>query len=370
MADDQFMKRAIKLAEKGRGKTSPNPMVGAVLVKNGQIIAEGHHEAPGKPHAEVLALNKAGNKARHATLYVTLEPCCIWGRTPPCTGMIINAKVAEVVVGLIDPNPKVSGKGIRELRMAGIEVKTDLLADEIAVQNEKYVCYMSKGRPFVMVKVAASLDGKTATTAGESQWISGEQSRQQVHRFRDEYDAVLVGIGTVLKDDPLLTTRIPNRKTRNPVRVIIDSEAKISFNTRIVTTAREVPTIIATTERAPMEKMKTLQELGLSVLVLPSRNGRLDLIQMFRALAEREISSVMVESGAELNAALFEAGLVDKLTIFYAPKVIGGLKAPGMVEGRGIENLSDALNFDIAEIKRLGDDLMVVAYPKAVTSGQ
>lgn len=221
-----------------------------------------------------------------------------------------------------------------------------------------------------MVKVAASLDGKTATTAGESQWISGEQSRQQVHRFRDEYDAVLVGIGTVLKDDPLLTTRIPNRKTRNPVRVIIDSEAKISFNTRIVTTAREVPTIIATTERAPMEKMKTLQELGLSVLVLPSRNGRLDLIQMFRALAEREISSVMVESGAELNAALFEAGLVDKLTIFYAPKVIGGLKAPGMVEGRGIENLSDALNFDIAEIKRLGDDLMVVAYPKAVTSGQ
>lgn len=364
MSDEKFMKRAIKLAEKGRGKTSPNPMVGAVLVKDGQVISEGFHEAAGKTHAEAIALKEAGEKAKNATLYVTLEPCCILGRTPPCVDAIISAGVAEVVTGLIDPNPKVSGKGVKRLQMAGIKVETGLLAADVAKQNETYVCFMSFNRPFISLKVAASLDGKTATSGGESKWITGEKSRSKVHQMRNEYDAVVVGIGTILKDNPLLTVRVGKREIKNPVRVVVDTEGKIPFSAQVVSTARDVPTVIATTERASMEKMKTLQDMGVSVIVVPSKNGHVDLEQLLKKLAEREITNVLVEGGASLNAAFFEAGLVDKIVVFYAPKVIGGQGSPGIVGGEGVKKLADACNFEVSRIERIGEDIMVVAYPK------
>lgn len=369
MSDEKQMKRAIKLAEKGRGRTSPNPMVGAVLVKNDKVIAEGFHEAAGKPHAEAVALQKAGDGAKNSTLYVTLEPCCIWGRTPPCVGMIVSAKVAKVVVGMIDPNPKVSGKGIRQLEMAGVEVETGLLAGEIARQIETYIRYMSSGHPFVLLKAGASLDGRLATSRGDSKWITSEESRLRVHQIRNEYDAVLVGIGTVLNDNPLLTVRLESKKTKNPVRVIIDSLARIPFSAQVVSTAKEVPTILATTEQASMEKIRTLQELGLGIVITGSKNGHVDLEQLLAKLAERDITSLMVEGGSRLNGALFEAGLVDKLVFFYSPMLIGGQEAPAMIGGKGTETLSGALKLEISQVERVGEDIMVTAYPKQKTFG-
>jgi len=356
-ADARWMRRAVRLAARGRGWTSPNPMVGAVIVKRGKVVGEGWHQAVGGPHAEVWALQAAGRAARGATIYLNLEPCSHHGRTPPCTDALISAGIARVVCACQDPDPRVSGKGLRQLAEAGIAVGIGLLEPEARRLNEGYLKRVKTGLPFVSLKSAMSLDGKIATRTGESHWITGEKARVFGHRLRAEQDAVLTGIGTVLADDPELTVRLS--KGRNPLRVVADSEARISPTARLLT-ADERPPIIAVTRQAPAERVRHLEQVGTTVWRLPARGGHVDLRALMKKLAAAGVNRVLVEAGGTLAAGALEAGLVDRVYFFIAPMLIGGAEAMTPVEGKGVKRLAGAWRLGSVRMRRVGEDVMIV----------
>lgn len=360
--EEIFMRRALSLAR--RGYTAPNPMVGAVLVKDGRIVGEGYHHRVGLPHAEVEALRRAGENARGATLYVTLEPCSHWGRTPPCADALIEAGVRCVYAAMQDPNPQVSGKGFEKLRSAGVEVHVGVLEAQARQLNEIFVKYHTTGVPFVTVKAALSLDGKIATRTGDSKWITDEPARRLVHRLRARHDAIMVGIGTVLKDDPLLTVRLPRLKEApRRLRIIVDSRLRCPDDARILN-VEEAPTLIATTPSASSARVECLRKRGVEVEVLPADEvGRVDLCALMQLLAQRGVTGVLCEGGGTLVAGLLARKLVDKVIFFYAPCLIGGRDAPTAVEGEGFALVSDCLRLNGVHCRKIGRDMMVLGYP-------
>ncbi|HIE13634.1 MAG TPA: bifunctional diaminohydroxyphosphoribosylaminopyrimidine deaminase/5-amino-6-(5-phosphoribosylamino)uracil reductase RibD [Desulfotomaculum sp.] len=360
LTDEAFMRRTFELAAQARGWTSPNPMVGAVIVRDGRVVAEGYHRRVGLPHAEVEALRAAGEDARGSTLYVSLEPCCHTGRTGPCTEAIIAAGVKRVVAAMADPNPLVSGKGFARLKESGVEVEFGILEREARRLNEAFIKFITTRRPFVILKTAMSLDGKIATATGESKWITGEEAREYVHQLRNACDAVLVGIGTVLKDDPSLTTRLPGGG-RDPARVVVDSRARTPLEARVLNQRSEAATFIAVTEMAPPERMEALKQAGAQVLVC-GPGPAVDLKFLLAALAEREIASVLVEGGSAVNASFLLQGLVDKLVWFIAPLIIGGREAIGPVGGTGVRSLAKAIRLSELSVRQLGSDLCIEGY--------
>lgn len=357
---EQFMRRALLLAEQARGRTSPNPMVGAVIVKDGQIIGEGWHQQAGTPHAEIHALRAAGDAARGADMYVTLEPCCHHGRTGPCTEAVIEAGIKRVVVAMTDPNPQVAGQGLARLRAQGIRVEDGLLAAEAAKLNEVFIKWIATRKPFGVLKTAMTLDGKIATYTGSSQWITGPAARRYVHQLRSDCDAVLTGIGTVLADDPALTARIPGGK--NPTRIVLDSMARTPLQAQLLTD-QAAPVIIAVTEQAPTERRQALQQAGAEVIVLPGPAAQgIDLAALFTLLGERSLTSILIEGGAKINAAAIQANVVDKVAWFIAPKLVGGQAAPGPVGGPGLADISNAYRLEDMSIKTIEQDMLVTGY--------
>ncbi|MBD3878367.1 MAG: bifunctional diaminohydroxyphosphoribosylaminopyrimidine deaminase/5-amino-6-(5-phosphoribosylamino)uracil reductase RibD [Quinella sp. 1Q5] len=356
------MREALRIARNAEGRTSPNPLVGAVIVKDGKIIAEGWHRQAGTPHAEIHALNMAGDLARGATLYVTLEPCSHFGRTPPCAQAVINAGISRVVAAMSDPNPKVAGRGFELLRAAGVEVEVGLLETEAQRLNEVFLKWITRRLPFVTMKFACTLDGKIATVAGESQWISGSESRRFTHHLRDINDAILVGVGTVLADNPSLTTRLVVGK--NPVRVIVDSNARTPLESKVVND-KSARTVVAVTANAPADKVSALKSRGVEIITA-GNSERVDLEELMHALAERDITSVLVEGGGTIHFSMLKAKLVDKVFAFIAPKIIGGSRALSAVEGAGFSKLSDAVELNDFTAKALGEDILIIGYVKEV----
>jgi len=356
------MRRALELAAKAAGRTSPNPMVGAVIVKNGRVIAEGYHKKAGRPHGEIEALRKAGKRARGAQLFVNLEPCCHQGRTPPCTEAIIESGIKEVFVGMRDPNPLVAGKGIRRLKRAGIEVHSGLLKEECRQLNEVFVKYIETGMPFVTLKSALSLDGKIATSTGESQWITGPEARERVHRMRDQVDAILVGAGTILKDNPRLTTRLKKGKGSNPARVILDAKAEIPLKSKVFHRARRERVIYVTAHGTSAFRINKLHKAGVHTYLLPEKNSRISLKKLIKLLGQSGVTSILVEGGGGLNASALKEGIVDKVVLFLAPLIIGGESAPGVVGGPGVKSLKQALNIKGLTVTPVGADWMVEGY--------
>ena len=359
--DRTFMERALLLARQGRGRTSPNPMVGAILTQQGRIVGEGYHPYAGGDHAEVVALKDAGDTARGAACYVTLEPCTHHGRTPPCADALINAGVIRVVVATYDPNPLVAGNGLKRLRQAGISVEVGLLREEASRLNEAYFKYICTGKPFVLLKAALSLDGKLATRTGDSQWITGERARHRVHEIRDTVDAVVVGIGTVLKDDPFLTTRLEGWDGRDPLRVVVDSRGRLPLTSRLLRSGARPP-LVAVGRRISPARLRRLKKAGADVMVLPEKDGRLSLPDLIRELGDREISSVMIEGGGRLATSALQAGIVDKVVLMLAPILIGGEKAPTLLQGEGAEKLSEALRISQLTVERVGQDVIIEGY--------
>ena len=366
-ADRAFMALALKLAQKGAGYTSPNPMVGAVVVRDGRIVGKGYHRRYGGPHAEVEALRQAGELARGATLYVTLEPCNHHGQTPPCTQAVLAAGIARVVIANADPNPRVTGGGADYLRRQGLQVEMGLMAEAGRKLNEAFFKAITTGRPWVIAKAAASLDGKIATHTNDSHWITGPAARTWVHRLRHRVDAILVGVGTVLADDPQLTTRLPRGRGKDPIRIILDSQLRLPLTAQVLHLHSAAPTWIACTEAAPPDKRAALAALGVACLILPERNGRVDLQALLDLLGQRRVQSLLVEGGAEVHGAFFEAGLIDKLHFFLAPKLIGGRQAPGIFGGQGIACLADAPPLQDLTIRRFGPDILISGYLAAST---
>jgi diaminohydroxyphosphoribosylaminopyrimidine deaminase/5-amino-6-(5-phosphoribosylamino)uracil reductase len=359
MDDEKWMKRALRLAEAGRGRTSPNPLVGAVLVKRGKVVGEGYHAKIGEAHAEMIALRQAEQRARGAVLYLNLEPCTHYGRTPPCVPQVIKAGLSRVVIGMEDPNPLVNGKGIEALRKSGLDVKVGVLEKECRRLNEAFCKYILKKEPFVVLKVAATLDGKIATRSGDSKWISGEASRRFVHSLRDQVDGVLVGIGTVLRDDPLLTARM--KGGREPYRIILDSRLKIPEEAKVFEhSPSEV--ILATTGSAPHEKIERLEKRGVRVLIVDSKKGRVDLRSCLSKLGEIGMMNLLVEGGSQVNGSFLDEGLIDKFLLFLAPKWVGDPQALGIFGGRGVSTLKGAVGLKEIKTKRIGEDIYVEGY--------
>lgn len=356
MKDTDHMSLAISLAEKGRGWTSPNPVVGAVIVKEGRIIGQGYHRRCGEAHAERNALADCRESPAGATLYVTLEPCCHQGRQPPCTEAILAAGVRRVVVGSVDPNPLVAGKGVEFLRSHGVEVETGVEKERCDALNPAFFHYIRTGRPYVTMKYAMTLDGKIATRTGESQWITGETAREQVHRDRHNNAAILAGIGTVLADDPLLTCRMEGGK--DPVRVICDTCLRTPLNSQIVRTAREVPTILAA---GPVKKEQAApyEAAGCRVWSLPLRNGHVDLPVLMDRLGKAEVDSLLLEGGGTLNWAMLESGLVRRVQAYIAPKLFGGSAAKSPVGGLGVERPDQAVRLKNRTIRTVGEDILI-----------
>lgn len=361
-ADERYMWLALDLAAKGMGDVSPNPLVGAVLVRNGEVIATGYHRRCGGPHAEAVALDAARETARKATLYINLEPCSHSGRTPPCAEKIIEAGITRVVVAVQDPNPLVNGRGLARLREAGIKVRTGVLKEKAERLNEVFLHYIGTGLPFVTMKTGMTMDGKIATRTGASRWITGEHSREFGHRLRQQNDAIMVGVGTVLADDPYLTNRLP-KEGRTPLRVIVDSTARTPPDANVVT-GRHGRTLLAVTENAAAERMAQLKDAGVEIVVFPpGSDGRVPLTELMAELGRREISSVLAEGGSELNYALLAKGLVNKVCFFVAPLIFGGRDAPSPVGGAGVEAIADAWRVEMVEISHFDDDLLVTGYP-------
>jgi diaminohydroxyphosphoribosylaminopyrimidine deaminase / 5-amino-6-(5-phosphoribosylamino)uracil reductase len=366
-----WMRRALDLAVLGRGTTSPNPMVGAVLVRAGEVVGEGWHRAPGEPHAEVLALHRAGPRAAGATCYVTLEPCAHHGRTPPCAAALIAAGVTSVVAAIEDPDPNVRGQGFARLRAAGVRVEVGVGAAEAEAQNAAFLLHRRQGRPRVTLKAAASLDGKVAAPDGTSQWITGEDARADAHRLRAEADAVAVGAGTALADDPRLTVRLPGWTGRQPLRVLIDATGRTGpANLHLFDGA--APTLVASTAAAPSRALQAWAAAGAEVLVCPDAPAAtgetgVDLAFLAKALGERGVLELLVEGGPRLHASFWEAGLADRLVWYLAPLVIGGDGAPGLLPAAGARTLAAARALRVESVERLGPDLRIVGYPQEGT---
>lgn len=363
---EEYMRRALELARKGEGHTSPNPMVGCVVVKDGRIISEGYHEKYGEFHAERNALTRCTEDTAGADLYVTLEPCCHQGKTPPCTDIIIEKKIARVFVGSMDSNPLVAGKGLQILRDHGIYVETGILDAECRKLNEVFYHYIATKTPFVVMKYAMTLDGKIACATGDSKWVTGEIARTQVHRMRGRYRGIMVGIGTVLADDPMLNCRVEGGV--DPVRIICDSNLHIPTESQIVKTASDIETIVACSQEAleserKQEKIRRLKEAGIQIIGTEGAHG-VNLVELMKKLGGQNIDSILLEGGGTLNASALEDGIVNKVYAYIAGKLIGGMDARSPVEGMGIDRMADAITLQNVEIEKLGDDFCIVGYVK------
>lgn len=357
--DQRCMGMALRLARRAAGRTSPNPMVGAVVVRDRRVVGRGHHARAGADHAEVAALREAGAAARGATLYVNLEPCGHFGRTPPCAGAVIESGVARVVVGMIDPNPAVAGRGVQALRDAGVRVDGPVREEECRRLNEAFVKHVTRGLPFVTLKLAASLDGRIATATGDSRWVTGPAARRYVHRLRNELDAVMVGSGTVLADDPQLTCRLP--RGRDPLRVVLDRRLRTPPTAKLVTQPHPEKTVLVTGNDAPADRAKRLEDLGVQVWRFPVSRGRISFRRVLRKLARAGVLSVLLEGGAVTAARAISEKAVDKVLCFYAPKLIGAEGLP-MMGDLGIERMRRAPKLDGVAVRRLGEDFLVSAY--------
>lgn len=360
--DQYYMQLALDLAASAKGKTNPNPLVGAVIVKDGSIVGTGLHRKAGEPHAEVHAFRMAGEHAKDATLYVTLEPCSHFGKTPPCANLVKESGVKRVVVAMQDPNPSVAGRGIKLLRDAGIDVEVGVLEQQARRLNERFIHNMLTSRPFVISKFAMTLDGKIATYSGHSQWITGEEARANVHELRDEVDAILVGVGTVLKDNPALTTRLKKRTGKNPIRIVLDRELRTPLDAQIVQTDT-AKTIIVTVE-GQQHNASAFENLGVELLYVPVIDRKLDLNTMLDELYKRGITDLLVEGGGEVNASFLRHGLIQKFLVYVAPKVLGGRNSITPFTGDDIETIDAAMLLQFAEVDKVGEDLRITAYPK------
>lgn len=359
MTDEEYMRIALNLAVKGRGRVSPNPMVGAVIVKNSKIIGEGWHKKYGDLHAERNAFadcKARGENAENATIYVTLEPCCHYGKTPPCTEAIIENKISRVVIGSADPNPKVGGKGVKILREHGIEVTENVMRSECDAINSVFFHYITQVRPYVVMKYAMTLDGKIATYKGESKWITGERARENVHHTRNDLSAIMTGIGTVLADNPMLTCRISDGV--NPIRIICDTRLKTPLNSNVVCTTDQAKTIIATCV-TDEDKHKPYIDKGCEIVAVPELDGHLDLNELMNRLGEKKIDSILLEGGETLNWSALNQGIVSKVQAYISPKLFGGSSAKTPIGGMGVELPSDAFEIVSPEIKKIGDDFLI-----------
>lgn len=360
--DQYYMQLALDLAASAKGKTNPNPLVGAVIVKDGSIVGTGLHRKAGEPHAEVHAFRMAEEHAKDATLYVTLEPCSHFGKTPPCANLVKESGVKRVVVAMQDPNPSVAGRGIQLLRDAGIDVEVGVLEQQARRLNERFIHNMLTSRPFVISKFAMTLDGKIATYSGHSQWITEEEARSNVHELRDQVDAILVGVGTVLKDNPALTTRLQARNGKNPIRIVLDRELRTPLDAQIVQTSA-AKTIIVTAE-GQQHNASAFENLGVELLYVPVIDRKLDLNTMLDELYKRGITDLLVEGGGEVNASFLRQALIQKFLVYVAPKVLGGRNSITPFTGDDIETIDAAMLLQFAEVDKVGEDLRITAYPK------
>jgi len=358
-----YMEQALSLAKSALGQTSPNPAVGAVIVKGNMVVGQGYTQPPGAAHAEIMALNQAGYAARGGTMYVTLEPCCHYGRTPPCSQAIIAAGISEVRMAMLDPNPVVSGKGTTALEQAGIKTYLGERESEAREINASYIKFITTGIPFVTAKFAASLDGKIATRSGDARWISSPESRNYAHRLRYLNDAIMVGINTILTDNPRLTARHNGAKPeQQPARVIVDSRGRTPLTARVFSESGK--TILALGDSLTAEVKEKFTQTGAELLELPLKEGRVDLKSLLEALGKQNITSLLVEGGGTLLGSLFDAKLVDKVVAFIAPIIIGGEAATTAVGGQGIDRLTDAFRLERVNVNRLGEDIVVSGYIK------
>lgn len=356
--DEKYMRLAMQLAGNAIGRTSPNPLVGAVIVKDNRVVGCGWHRKAGTPHAEVHALNQAGELAQGADVYVTLEPCAHYGKTPPCAKALVEAKVKNVYGGLLDVNPKVAGKGFKILEDAGIHVEYGFLQDELRKQNEVFFKWIEHKKPFIVLKAAMTLDGKIATATGQSKWITNETSRAYGYKLRDIYDGIMVGINTVIEDNPMLTARVDGGK--NPIRIVVDSSLKIDINANVVQD-KSAKTIIATTDKADKDKILKLQAQNVDVIVVDKdENDKVDIEKLLNILGQQNICSILVEGGATLSGSFVAKKLVDKVYFFIAPKIIGGKEAKTPVAGTGILNLQEALALKDIQIEKLEEDILII----------
>lgn len=356
--DEKYMKLAMQLAGNAIGRTSPNPLVGAVIVKDNRVVGCGWHRKAGTPHAEVHALNQAGELAQGADVYVTLEPCAHYGKTPPCAKALVEAKVKNVYGGLLDVNPKVAGKGFKILEDAGIHVEYGFLQDELRKQNEVFFKWIEHKKPFVVLKAAMTLDGKIATATGQSKWITNETSRAYGYKLRDIYDGIMVGINTVIEDNPMLTARVDGGK--NPIRIVVDSSLKIDINANVVQD-KSAKTIIATTDKADKDKILKLQAQDVDVIVVDKdKNDKVDIEKLLDILGQQNICSILVEGGATLSGSFVAKKLVDKVYFFIAPKIVGGKEAKTPVAGTGILNLQEALALKDIQVEKLDEDVLII----------
>jgi diaminohydroxyphosphoribosylaminopyrimidine deaminase/5-amino-6-(5-phosphoribosylamino)uracil reductase len=362
LKDSSYLEMAYGLAEKARGWARPNPYVGAILVRKDKIVGYGYHERPGKPHAEAIALDRAGPLARGSTLYVTLEPCVHWGRTPPCVEAVLRSAPKRVVVSSLDPNPIVFKKGVKALRAAGMEVSVGLLEERNKILNETYIKSITRGIPFVTLKAAVSLDARMATRAYDSRWISSPQTREYVHLVRGEYDAIMVGINTILRDDPLLTVRHPHWRGKKITRVILDSDLRCPLEARILSTLGKGQVIIFTSKTASPKKINALCKKGIEVVQIAGSSGKVEAKEVLSWLGEKGLSSLLVEGGSRLLTTLLEEKLADKLFLTISPRLIGGEKAPSFFEGKGIRLIKES--WELREISSfcLGRDIIIEGY--------
>ena len=361
--DAYYMRKALKIAAYARGRTSPNPLVGSVIVKDDRIVGQGWHRKAGTPHAEIHALNQAGELAEGATVYVTLEPCSHTGRTGPCADALIRAGVKRVVIAMVDPNPAVAGNGVRKLQDAGIEVETGLMAKEAAELNRIFIKWISTKMPYTIVKSAMSLDGKIATDIGESQWITNETARGYGHTLRDICDGIVVGIDTVIADDPSLTTRISGQSGKNPIRIVLDTKARIPLTARMLSDG-QAPVIVITTNEADPDKVRALEAKGATVLIVASKDGHVDIREAFAELGKQQISSLLIEGGAKTVSSVIREGLADELMTFIAPILIGGQGAPSAFGARGVSHLADAVTLEDVSIEPLDGNYLFRGYFK------
>jgi diaminohydroxyphosphoribosylaminopyrimidine deaminase/5-amino-6-(5-phosphoribosylamino)uracil reductase len=356
--DEKYMRLAMQLAGNAIGRTSPNPLVGAVIVKDNRVVGCGWHRKAGTPHAEVHALNQAGELAQGADVYVTLEPCAHYGKTPPCAKALVEAKVKNVYGGLLDVNPKVAGKGFKILEDAGIHVEYGFLQDELRKQNEVFFKWIEHKKPFIVLKAAMTLDGKIATATGQSKWITNETSRAYGYKLRDIYDGIMVGINTVIEDNPMLTARVDGGK--NPIRIVVDSSLRIDINANVVQD-KSAKTIVATTDKADKDKILKLQAQDVDVIVVDKdENDKVDIEKLLDILGQQNICSILVEGGATLSGSFVAKKLVDKVYFFIAPKIIGGKEAKTPVAGTGILNLQEALALKDIQIEKLEEDILII----------
>ena len=363
--EEKYMKSALQLARRGAGKTSPNPMVGAIIVKNGTIIGRGFHKLCGGHHAEINALNNCTTNPWGSEVYINLEPCCHYGKTPPCTNALIKAGIKKIFIGMQDPNPEVSGRGVAQLTQAGIEVHVAILEKECRCLNEAFIKHITTGLPFVTLKSALTLDGKTSTHSGHSKWITSEDSRKLTHKLRAETDAVMVGVGTVIADDPLLTVRLYRKTSKNPLRIILDTSLRIPLACRALKPDLAPKTIIATSSKmAASKKAGAIRSKGAKIVKVSVQRNKVDIKKLIETLGQMSISSILIEGGPHINESSLDSGIVDKIMFFYAPEIMGGQNSRSIVSGKGPEKVYDSKTVHDISIKKVGRDFLITGYMK------